>query len=278
MLEAVEKASLPIDARELPPDRVDDEFRELVRQGVRRIGVSGGDGTIASVAAIAAQHEVELAIIPGGTLNHLAGDLDIPDDLEKALRIAVEGEARSVDAAQVNDQFFLNTSSFGMYVTFVRLRERLEKYLGYRLASFVAAVRLFVTLRTFIVDLEVDGTKQSHVSPVVFVGVGERELKMPKLGSRLPDSQRGMHLMIVRGRSRARLAALAFAAVARGTESVARSPELTAFMVKEFTVRMRRRRGRVATDGEIRMMNAPLTYRWLPDAVRIVTPPEDAER
>lgn len=278
MLEAVEKASLPIDARELPPDRVDDEFRELVRQGVRRIGVSGGDGTIASVAAIAAQHEVELAIIPGGTLNHLAGDLDIPDDLEKALRIAVEGEARSVDAAQVNDQFFLNTSSFGMYVTFVRLRERLEKYLGYRLASFVAAVRLFVTLRTFIVDLEVDGTKQSHVSPVVFVGVGERELKMPKLGSRLPDSQRGMHLMIVRGRSRARLAALAFAAVARGTESVARSPELTAFMVKEFTVRMRRRRGRVATDGEIRIMHAPLTYRWLPDAVRIVTPPEDAER
>lgn len=278
MIEAVETASLPIEARELPPDRVDDEFRELVRQGVRRIAVSGGDGTIASVAALASRHDVELAIVPGGTLNHLAGDLGIPDDLEQALRIAVEGGARRVDAAQVNDQFFLNTSSFGMYVTFVRLRERLEKYLGYRLASFVAAVRLFIALRTFIVELEVDGVKQSHVSPVVFVGVGERELKMPKLGSRLPESRRGLHLMIVRGRSRARLAALGFAAVARGTQSAARSPDLTAFMVKEFTVRMRRRRGRVATDGEIRVMSAPLTYRWLPDAVRIVTPPQDTER
>jgi hypothetical protein len=78
--------------------------------------------------------------------------------------------------------------------------------------------------------------------------------------------------MVVRGRSRARLAALAFAAAARGTESVARAPDFVTFMVKHLTIRMRRRRGRVATDGELRVMDAPLRYEWLEDAVAIVTP------
>ena len=76
--------------------------------------------------------------------------------------------------------------------------------------------------------------------------------------------------MIVRGRSRARFAALAFAAAARGTRRVARSPALEAFLVTRFTIRLRRPQVLVATDGELHAMPAPLEYKWLPEAVRVV--------
>ena len=83
-------------------------------------------------------------MIPGGTLNHLATDLGIPESLEEALRLASRASAQPIDAGTVNGHLFLNTSSVGTYVTFVRMRERLERYLGYRLASLVAGIRLLL--------------------------------------------------------------------------------------------------------------------------------------
>ena len=272
MSDAARKSGLPIDVRERPAEQVGVELEQLAKAGVRRVAVSGGDGTIALAAGLASKLSNELAVIPGGTLNHLAKDLGIPDSLDDALRLAIEGAARPVDAGSVNGRLFLNTSSVGTYVTFVRVRERLERYLGYRLASLVAGIRLLIRPRVFTVDVEIEGKQRSYVTPLVFVGVGERELKLPTLGGRAPGGRRGLHLMIVTGKSPARLATLAFAAAARGTKSAARSPALDAFVVTQFTIRMPRRRGRVATDGELVVMDAPLEYRWLPDAVKVVVP------
>jgi diacylglycerol kinase family enzyme len=268
----VRKSSLPFDAYEVSSEALPDRLRQLASSGVRRVAVAGGDGTIASAASVATGLSIELGVVPGGTLNHLADDLGIPDSIQNALLVAIRGEARPVDAGSVNGQLFLNTSSVGTYATFVRIRDRLERYIGYRLASVAAAVRLLVRPYAFTVEVEIEGTMRFDVTPLVFVGVGERELKLPTLGGRARNGRRGLHLMIVRGRSRARIAALAFAAAARGTRSVARSPTLEAFIVNQFTIRLRRPRGIVATDGELHTMIAPLEYRWVPDAVRIVMP------
>lgn len=266
------KGGLPIDVRELPADQVGATIERLASEGVRRVAVAGGDGTIAIAAGLAWKRSIELAVIPGGTLNHLASDLGIPETLDEALRLAYTGEARPIDAASVNGHLFLNTSSVGTYVTFVRMRERLERYLGYRLASIVAAVRLLLRPRAFTVELEVEGQMRADVTPLVFIGVSERELKLPTLGGRAKGGRRGLHLMIVRGRSRARLAALAFAAAARGTRSATRSPALDAFVVDRLTIRMRRAHVYVATDGEVHAMRGPLEFEWIGDAVKIVTP------
>lgn len=263
---------MPIDSREVSTEELAEALQRLAEAGVRRVAVAGGDGTVSLAAGLASQLQLELAVIRGGTLNHLARDLGIPDDVDEAVHLAISGDARAVDAGSVNGHLFLNTSSVGAYVAFVRLRDRLERYLGYRLASMVAAVRLFVRLPVFTVEAEIEGKLQLYVTPLVFVGVGERELKLPKLGGRAPGGQRALHVMIVRGQSRARIAALAFAAAARGTRSVARGPVLEAFLVRQFTIRLRRPHARVATDGELHTVMAPLEYRWLPDAVRIVVP------
>jgi diacylglycerol kinase family enzyme len=234
--------------------------------------IAGGDGTIGTAASVLLAQSCELAILPGGTLNHFAGDLGIPSEPAGALALAASGGVVApVDVGVVNDHLFLNTSSVGAYVRFVRVREYLEKRFGYRIASFLAAIRILFQLRMIVVELEVDGQRKIYRTPLVFIGVGERELKMPTLGSRVENGRSGLHVMIVRGRGRARLLALGLAAVARGVKAVSHTPELDSFIVDECTI-SRRRMGPVALDGELVTMGPTLRYALHRGALRVVVP------
>src|SRR6202011_3856970 len=134
--EAIAAAGFELEA--VQPNELEKCLKEAIQEGTGRILVAGGDGTIATAAALVARTKTELAILPGGTLNHFARDHGIPTDLGKAALIASDGPVVSVDIGYVNDCVFLNTSSIGAYVTFVRERERLEKYFGYSIASVLA--------------------------------------------------------------------------------------------------------------------------------------------
>src|SRR3954471_18649576 len=175
---ALDKVGFDLDV--VKPADMEAHLRKAIDGGARRILVAGGDGTIATAAALVAKRDVELAILPGGTLNHFARDHNIPTDLgEAALVAGGKGVVAKADIGYVNDCVFLNTSSIGAYVTFVRDRETFEKRVGYTLASVGAFFKTMSDLRSFTVTLELDGKKKSYRSSMVFIGVGERELKMP---------------------------------------------------------------------------------------------------
>ena len=258
------------DVREVAPEMLAAGVRGALHDGARRVLVAGGDGTLASAASVLSGTGAELAILPCGTLNHLARDLGVPLDLEAAARVARDGRPVPVDAATVNDRLFLNTSSVGAYVTFVRAREGLEPRLGYHVASFVAGVRLLFALPTFRVKLQVEGVAREYLTPLVFIGVGERELKLPLLGARIPDGRSGLHVMVIRRRSGARTLALALAAAARGVEAVARTPALDSFLLE--SCRIEPRTHRAAVDGELVKVDPPLEYRHVPGCLRVVVP------
>jgi len=260
--------------RELEPAMLASHVRDAFRSGATRILIAGGDGSIAGAANALTGHDVELAILPCGTLNHLAKDLGLPLDLEQAARVARDGVAVPVDAALVNDRIFLNTSSVGAYVSFVRARERLERRLGYHIATLVAAAKLLVGMPTFRVSVNVEGLARQYVTPLVFIGVGERELKLPTLGARVPNGRPGLHVMVVRRRSGARALATALAAAARGVRAVAKTPAMDAFVVDACTIESRTRR--LAVDGEIVTEIPPLRFRHIPGHLRIVAPREAA--
>ncbi len=108
------------------------ELRKFLDEAVERseaIGVVGGDGSINCAAQVAVEAGKPLAVVPGGTLNHLARDLGI-DEFEDAARAIEAGEAISVDVGLIDDHVFLNTASFGSYVELVDAREKLEKKIG----------------------------------------------------------------------------------------------------------------------------------------------------
>ncbi|MHB0949117.1 MAG: diacylglycerol/lipid kinase family protein [Gemmatimonadaceae bacterium] len=260
------------DVREVAPAGIEGVVRSLVNEGARRIVVAGGDGTIGTAASVLAHSPCELAVIPGGTLNHFAKDHGIPEALEEAVQLAATGVARPVDVATVSGRIFLNTSTVGAYVAMVRQRELLERHLGYRLATVIAAFRSFLVLRAFDLTVEIEGTTRRYRTPLLFVGVGERELRVPILGGRLPEGKRALHLLVPRSRGRRAMLSLALAAFARGTEHVSAGSELDAYLVDRCTVVLRRR-GPVGLDGEIVRLDTPLEYRLLPGALSLVTGP-----
>jgi len=266
--EALIKAGFDIEAVE--PSELEKRLKAALDDGTKRILVAGGDGTIATAAALVANKDIELAVLPAGTLNHFAKDHGIPTDLDEAAAAATGSLIVGADIGYVDDSVFLNTSSIGAYVTFVRDRERLERYVGYRIASLIAAVQTMYHLRTFTVTLEVEGAKKTYRSSMVFIGVGERELKMPTLGSRVKNGRRGLHVMIVRGHGKARLFAIALAAIAKGTKEASKLPEFENFVVDSCRIDLTRSHATIGVDGELKKMQTPLDYRIERDAIHLV--------
>jgi undecaprenyl-diphosphatase len=127
--------------------------------------VAGGDGSVASAAAVALEHGLPLAVIAAGTLNHFARDvgLETPQDTADAV---VAGQSVRVDVAEVNGTPFLNTASIGAYPDMVRRRDQLSGRMGKWLALTVAAAQVLRTQAP--VSLQVNG-KPMEVW-IVFVG------------------------------------------------------------------------------------------------------------
>ena len=269
--EAITAAGFELEA--VQPRELEKCLRKAIGEGTKRILVAGGDGTIATAAALVAKAKTELAILPGGTLNHFARDHGIPTDLGKAALIASDGPVVGVDIGYLNDCVFLNTSSIGAYVTFVRERERLEKHLGYSIASMIAFAKMLSEIRTFSVTLELEREKKTYRASLVFIGVGERELKLPILGSRVKNGRRGLHVMIVQGRRPARLFALALAGITKGRQEADKLPEFQEFLVDSCRIDLTRPTTTVGLDGELKRFGTPLDYHIERSALQIVVAP-----
>lgn len=260
----------------LAPSALEDSIRSEMASGPARIVVAGGDGSVGTAARVLCGTDTALAVLPGGTLNHFARDHGIPVDLLQAAAIAVDGEIGSADVAYADERLFLNTSSVGAYVDYVRLRNRAERYVGYRIASLLAALRMFVSMRSVALELDVKGERRNYSTPIVFIGVGERETRSPTLGNRISGGKQCLHVIVVRERRAARLLVVALDAATRGLDKVAHTPELDSFMVDSCTIKMGGRRHHIAVDGEIVTLGMPLRYRLSKDSLRIVVPAEHA--
>jgi Diacylglycerol kinase catalytic domain len=90
---------------------------EAVADGVDALGMAGGDGSLAVVAAAARARELPFVCVPAGTRNHFALDLGVDrHDLVGALdAFGDQALERSIDVAEVNGRVFLNNVSLGIY-------------------------------------------------------------------------------------------------------------------------------------------------------------------
>ncbi|MCW2739654.1 MAG: putative glycerophosphatase [Blastococcus sp.] len=223
---------------------VDELLGEAARSGrARALGVAGGDGSVAAAAAVALEHDLPLAVIAAGTLNHFARDvgLQTPQDTADAV---VSGQAVRVDVAEVNGTPFLNTSSIGAYPEMVGRRDRLSGRMGKWLALTVAAAQ--VLRRQSPVELVVNDRPLSVW--IVFIGNclytprGLSPAWRPRLEDGLLDVQY-LRADLRFGRTRAVLATLL--GVSEHTRSYGH------FTAEEVRVVSRSGRQQVAYDGEM---------------------------
>lgn len=255
----------------ISPSTLPELVQAEIAAGEDRVIVCGGDGTLSLAAQHLAGTPSALAIIPGGTLNHFATYLGIPTDPHQALALALKSNHfAAVDVGYVNKRLFLNTSSVGSYVRFVRTRDYLERYMSYLPASILAGGRRLLRLRSSRLFFNTVKIR----TPLAFIGVRERELSFPSLGKELEQGQHGLHVIIVKVETRWEMIRLAFNAIIRGISPLQKAKQLESRIVEQIEIdNHHRKRGiYVALDGELTLQKTPLQYSYVKDALRVVLP------
>ena len=253
------------------------EVLDLADQAARSdadiIVAGGGDGTVSSVASVVAGCGKVLGILPLGTMNHFAKDLHIPLDLESAVNTIVAGHAVKIDMGEVNGQTFLNNSSLGLYPSIVRERQRQqrlgwEKWPAYVWAAFSVLRRYpFLNIR-----LSVDGKELTSRTPFVFIGNNEYQMETLNVGARACLDKGELSLYITNRTGRLGLIRLALRALFGGLRQ---EKDFLTLCTKEIWIGTKKRRVRVALDGEVAVMQPPLHYRVRPGSLRVLAPKND---
>ena len=108
-----------------------DDVNDAVAAGPSRLVVAGGDGSLGCVAASAARAGIPMAVVPTGTANDFARAMELPNDTEEAVRLAVKGQTtRRLDIARMGDRPFLNVASLGLSPTAAEHASGLKDTLG----------------------------------------------------------------------------------------------------------------------------------------------------
>ncbi|MEQ8818355.1 MAG: diacylglycerol kinase family protein [Thalassobaculum sp.] len=258
-----------------PPDGLPGFIETALDRPAELVAVAGGDGTINTAAAALAGSDKILMPIPAGTLNHLSRDLGIPADIDGAVAAMRHGRPARVDVGEVDGHLFLCSSVIGFPSRIGGQREHWRGRLN--------PIRWIRVIAKNLSTLSRDG----------------------RLAIRLPDAGvapfRSRHLMVAVGgydeapgrlftRSRLDTGAFEVYAMPRPTPSGLlltflralagrwrRSPELKTAKAATVEVSSSRSKLRVMNDGELLLLEPPLTYSIRPAGLRVLRAAAETE-
>ena len=233
-------------------DDLEQLAHDAVARGADALGVAGGDGSQAIVAAVAAEHGLPYVCIPAGTRNHFALDLGVDrDDVVGAMDAFVSARERVVDLAEVNGRVFVNNVSLGVYAEAVQK----EEYRDAKLRTLAATMPALRGPNGRRLDLEwTDGDGQTHRSADVILVSNDPYRLGRALGSGTrPSLERGV------------LGVAALCEAANGRHAHGR---LLSWSAPSFEVGSG---SPVAAgiDGEAVTLDPPLRFRTRPRALRV---------
>ena len=167
-----------------PGDDLATLVADAVARGSDALGVAGGDGSLAVVAAAALAHDLPFVCVPAGTRNHFALDLGLDrHDVVGCLAAFTDGVERRIDVAEVNGRLFLNNVSLGIYGDAVRQ----PAYRDAKARTLLETAAHVLGPSAAAVDLQlVDDRGRAHRNPaVVLVSNNPYSLEPPHaLGTR----------------------------------------------------------------------------------------------
>jgi len=153
--------------------RAPEHAQRAAARGVDVLFVWGGDGTVQRCIDAVAGTDTAVAILPAGTANLLATNLQIPDDLTGAVRIGLHGDRRRLDTGSVNGEHFTVMAGAGFDARMISEADRgLKDHLG-RAAYLYTGMKNLRAPRMK-ATVEVDGKRffKGRVSCVLAGNVG----------------------------------------------------------------------------------------------------------
>jgi YegS/Rv2252/BmrU family lipid kinase len=133
------------------------------------VATLGGDGLVGPIAGVMRGRESALALLPGGRGNDFARVLGIPPDPAAATRVAVQGQERLVDVAEVDGSPYVGIASFGFDSDANRIANEAKLVRG-NLVYAYAALRTLVSWRAADFTVTVDGERHELTGYSVAVG------------------------------------------------------------------------------------------------------------
>jgi len=103
-----------------------------------RVVAVGGDGTIKLLAEMLIGTGIPLGIVPAGSANGMAKELQIPLEPEAALRLVMEGRPHRIHLVRVNGELCIHLSDIGFNAYVVKTFDSLPQrgMLGYAKAAW----------------------------------------------------------------------------------------------------------------------------------------------
>jgi diacylglycerol kinase family enzyme len=247
-----------------------EEIRERLARGVRLFVAAGGDGTVNHVLQPLVNSDAALGVIPLGTYNHFAKDAGIPLDPQEALHVAINGATRQLDTARINERFFVNNVSIGLYPEVVARRE--EHGRDYprwkaRLYAFYTTVRRFphvtVTVET--------AHRRELIRTHVFM-VSNNRYELERIGIEAPRTtleEGSLSVYWLPHASRWRLTRYAARYLAGRVRTI---PGYRSFRTTRMRIDTSRSQLKVGVDGELFDIATPLTITSVPRSLVVRVP------
>lgn len=152
-------------------------LRKRAKKAVKRntdvVVAVGGDGAVFQVVNALAQSETILGIVPKGTGNLLAGNLDIPHDLARAVRVILTGRPRRIDLGRVTvggiERDFAVACGVGFDAVVMDATEAQQKRRWGKLAYVANAIREGGKMRDASHEITIDGKTTTTQAAQVFI-------------------------------------------------------------------------------------------------------------
>ncbi len=247
--------------------------RTAIAEGADCLGMAGGDGSQALVASLAVEYDLPFVCVSAGTRNHFALDLGLDrDDPRHSVHAFRDALERRVDYATVNDRFFVNNVSLGVYATIVQQPE-------YRDAKAQTTQQLLPALlggqEPF--DLQFATPDGQEIDGAFLIMVSNN----PYVLSASPDAAQRRSLdsgrlgvFAVSARTGAQAAEVMTLALS-GRANV--SPHAHVFECEQFVVNSRSGSAFAGIDGEALELPTPLRFQIHPGGLRMLVPEGNAE-
>ena len=239
----------------------------------------GGDGTINAVAQAAHAHGCPLGVVPQGTFNYFGRTHGIPTDAGLATQALLVAQPVAVQVGLINDRVFLVNASLGLYPDLLQDRETFKARFGRnRLVALVAAVAtLLGRHRRLRLRIETRDGVQDVRTLTLFVGNNRLQLDQVGLPEANAIAQGQIAAVVLRPIGTLALLGLLLRG-ALGT--LGDAPTVHSFQCQRLRVSRPHgwpgRRMKVAFDGEVGWMAAPLLFQVSPQPLYLLKPAQGA--
>ena len=243
--------------------------RRAAAKGADVLFVWGGDGSVQRCIDAVAGTDTAVAILPAGTANLLAENLNVPHDLEEAVRIGLHGDRRRLDTGSVNGERFTVMAGAGFDARMISDADRGTKDRLGRAAYVVTGLRNLGGRRVR-ATIKVDGKRffEGKVSCVLAANVAKIIGGIEAFPQARPDSGH-LELGVVTARNPAQWART-FGRLALGHPE--RSPFAKVTEGKKFRIRFDQK-VRFELDGGARPASRRLRINVHPGSVTVCVPP-----